>query len=334
MTSDVTSIAVLGAGRMGRLYAQLVEQHPLTRLAALTCRTDASADRLRSDFDAPVFASKDPDVLAPIVDEINAVIIAAPEWAHLAPVRWSADNGLPTLLEKPMAGGLDEALAVAEAGAVLGDRLMLCHVVRFDPRYSTMRNAVAEGAIGRVRQMYARRNADQKAAQRILGKCHPAFWLTPHDVDIMRWITGAEVEWLEARYAASGEAKSDGLFVDLGFSDGSYGRIENSWGTPPLPAPRNCFFDVAGEDGSIEVSAWEQGIAVHYGDGRVALPNTTEVCEVDGRIVGAFANMIDTFVDVASGLRSSPAILADGLATMQVADAIAKSLSSGRRTVV
>ena len=52
-----------------------------------------------------------------------------------------------------------------------------------------------------------------------------------------------------------------------------------------------------------EVSAREQGIAVHYGDGRVAMPNTTEVCEVDGRIVGVFANMIDAFVDVAT---SSP----------------------------
>ena len=319
---------------MGRLYAQLVEQHPLTRLAALTCRTDTSAACLKNDFDIPVFASEDPDVLTPIVDQIDAVIIAAPEWAHLAPVRWSAANGIPTLLEKPMAGALGEAQAVAEAGTLLGDRLMMCHVVRFDPRYSAMRGAVAEGAIGRVRQMHARRNADQEAAQRILGRCHPAFWLTPHDVDIMRWTTGAEVEWVEARYAASGEAKSDGLFVDLGFSDGSYGRIENSWGTPSLPAPRNCFFDIAGEDGSIEVSTWEQGIAVHYGDGRVALPNTTEVCEVDGRIVGAFANMIDAFVDVANGLRPSPATLSDGLATMQVADAIASSLSSGQRTTV
>ena len=111
MNSDVASIAVLGAGRMGRLYAQLVEQHPLTRLAALTCRTDASADHLRTDFDVPVFASEDPDVLAPIVDEIDAVIIAAPNgrisprcagaqitafrlcWKNRWPTRWMKRRG-------------------------------------------------------------------------------------------------------------------------------------------------------------------------------------------------------------------------------------------------
>ena len=230
-----------------------------------------------------------------------------------------------------MAGDLAEARTLAGLAERLGDRFMLCHVVRFDPRYASMQKAVTDGAVGRVRQMHARRNADRDAAARILGKCHPAFWLTPHDVDIMRWVTGAEVRWVEARYADTGAAASDGLFVDLGFTDGSIGRIENSWATPPLPGSRNCLFDVLGDKGAIEVNAWEQGISVRGEDGHVSSPNTTEMCEVDGRIVGAFANMIDAFVGVASGIRVAPTTIDDGMATMLVSDAIARSLDSGRR---
>lgn len=331
MTTEPVSIAVLGAGRMGKLYARLIEQHPLARLAALTCRTQASAESLKTEFESPVFASEDMSEVDAIADEVDGVIIATPEWAHAEPLRWSAGRDIPTLLEKPMAGDLDEARLLAGLAKGLGKRFMLCHVVRFDPRYAALKEAVTDGAVGAVRQMHARRNADQAAASRILGKCHPAFWLTPHDVDIMRWITGAEVSWVEARYAVSGQADSDGLFVDLGFSDGSFGRIENSWATPPLTGVRNCLFDVLGDDGSIEVSTWQQGISVHSADGKVSLPNTTELSEVDGRIVGAFANLIDAFVGVTNGSRSSPATLDDGMATMLAADAIARSLDSGRR---
>lgn len=328
MTLNPVSIAIAGAGRMGELYARIIEQHPLARLTALSCRSEETANRLRKSFDVPVIASEDPAALSEAGGRPDALVIATPEWAHLEPVRWAASLGLATLLEKPMAGDLEGAEAIAREAASLGDRFMLCHVVRFDPRYAAMRNSVKSGAVGKVRQMYARRNADQVAAARILGKCDPAFWLTPHDIDIMRWTTGAEVSWVDARYAGSGSDASDGLFVDLGFTDGSVGRIENAWITPQMYNSRNCLFDLLGEEGAIEVDAWQQGIVLRGRDDRATAPNTAEICEVDGRITGAFANMIDAFVNVAAGRRASPVTLADGLASMRAADAISRSLAS------
>lgn len=322
-------IAVIGAGRMGEIYARLVDQHPLAELAGLVCHTETSAERLRGLFPVPVVSGGDLAALSAAVTGLDAVIVATPEWAHLEPVRWAVERGLPVLLEKPMAGNLTEALKIAGLVEAASGLLTLCHIVRFDPRYAALRQIIAMGNVGAVRQMYARRNADQVAAARILGKCDPAFWLTPHDIDIMRWITGAEVVSVTAQTIAGGSAASDGLFTDLRFSNGAVGRIENSWATPPAHHSRNCLFDVQGDAGSVEVEAWSQGVILRGSDDRATSPNTTEVCEVNGRLVGACANMIDDFVQVTATGRNPAVSMQDGLATIRVADAISRALASG-----
>ncbi len=327
-------IAVIGAGRMGSLYAQIIQQYPLANLAGLVCGRSERVKNLQVAFNVPVFFGAELARLWAEVPNLDGVIVATPEWEHMNPVVEAAKRGLPVLLEKPMTNNLQDSLELAKIIRQESSTFMLCHVVRFDPRYASMRNVVAGGAIGRVRQMHARRNADQQAAARILGRCHPAFWLTPHDVDIMRWITGQEVRRVAARYAGTGTGRADGLFVDLVFSDGAVGRVENSWVTPPLASARNCIFDVLGENGAVEISAYEQGLIVRIPDDRIKVPNTFEICNVNGRITGAFANMVHHFVDTVAE-RAAPAIgLRDGLATMLVADAISRSLETGSEVYV
>jgi predicted dehydrogenase len=228
-----------------------------------------------------------------------------------------------------MSGNLSEALKIAELAETASIVLTLCHIVRFDPRYAALKQALDSGRVGQVRYMYARRNADQIAAGRVLGKCDPAFWLTVHDIDIMRWITGAEVVSVTAQTIGGGTSVSDGLFADLRFSNGAVGRIENSWAGPPAHNSRNCLFDVQGDAGSIEVDAWLQGALLRCDDDRATAPNTTEICEVNGRLVGAGANMIDDFVQVVSTGRQPAVSMQDGLATIRVADAISRAIVSG-----
>jgi len=322
-------IAVIGAGRMGEVYARLVQEHPLSELAALVCNTEESAVRLRERFAVPVIGGGNLDNLSNMTEGLDGVIVATPEWARLGPVKWATGRGLPVLLEKPMAGSLSEAQKIAELVEAASGVLTLCHIVRFDPRYAALKQVVHSGGVGQVRQMYARRNADQVAAGRIIGKCDPAFWLTPHDIDIMRWITGAEVISVTAQTIGEGESVSDGLFADLRFSNGAVGRIENSWASPPAHYSRNCLFDVQGDVGSVEVDAWLQGVVLHDGDDRATAPNTTEMCEVNGRLVGAGANMIDDFVHVVATGRQPAVSMQDGLSTIRVADAISRAAASG-----
>jgi predicted dehydrogenase len=88
-------------------------------------------------------------------------------------------------------------------------------------------------------------------------------------------------------------------------------------------------FDVQGDAGSIEVDAWLQGALLRCDDDRATAPNTTEICEVNGRLVGAGANMIDDFVQVVSTGRQPAVSMQDGLATIRVADAISRAIVSG-----
>jgi myo-inositol 2-dehydrogenase/D-chiro-inositol 1-dehydrogenase len=326
--------AIIGAGRMGSLYARLVDEHPFAELAGLVCSSDASAGRLRQDFDVPVIPGGDLGALASAAGTPDAVIIATPEWAHEDAVAWAGERNLPLLLEKPMAESLESAERIAGLAGGTDAPRMLCHVVRFDGRYAAMREAVRRGDVGRVRQMHARRNADQQAAARILGKCHPAFWLTPHDVDIMRWVTGSEAVSVDARFIGDGKGVSDGIFVDITFADGSLGRIENSWVTPQMHSARNCLFDVLGDKGAVEVDAWQQGVLLRREDDRATMLNAAEICEVNGRLTGAFANMIDGFIRMAAFGEPSPVPFEDGLATMRIADAIRRAVDSGSKVTL
>ena len=88
--------------------------------------------------------------------EIDALYVATPNNAHLAPVRAAVAAGVPVLCEKPLAATLADAEAMAEA---VGDHLYgTAFDQRYHPAHRAMADAIAAGAIGRpvaVRIVYA-----------------------------------------------------------------------------------------------------------------------------------------------------------------------------------
>lgn len=304
-------MAVIGAGRMGRLYARLVHETPELELAAIVTHRRETVTGLEAEFGVPACSGGDLSGLWKQAAPPTAVIISTPEWAHCAPAIAALDRGVHVLLEKPMADSLEAARRIADAARRAPGVFMMCHIVRFDARYELMREAVAGGRVGRVRHMHARRNADTHAAARILGRCHPAYWLMPHDVDVMRWITGEEVVSVSARAVGDGQQPADALFVDLRFTSGVTGRIENAWLTPPLPPqPRDCFFEVSGDAGRIELDA--SAPVLHDG------------------VDGAAAAMVRHFAACVSGFARAVTTADDGFRTIVVADAIERSLRERR----
>jgi 1,5-anhydro-D-fructose reductase (1,5-anhydro-D-mannitol-forming) len=89
-------------------------------------------------------------------DACDLVYVAAPNDAHLAPVRAAAAAGLPVLCEKPIAASLADAEAMA---AVVGKTLYgTAFDQRHHPAHVAVADAIADGAIGRpvaVRIVYA-----------------------------------------------------------------------------------------------------------------------------------------------------------------------------------
>lgn len=331
---DPIKVAVVGQGWMGDIYARAVRESPAAQLVAVVGNSPDKTVAAGARWGVPAYSGGDLAGLLNDLPGVEAIIIASPEWTHREPAVLALNKGLHVLLEKPMADTWDQAQRIAEAAAGARSVFMLCHSVRFDPRFAAMQAMAAAGEIGTIRFMNGRRNADQQAYRRIAGRMHPAYWLTPHDVDLMRWVTGSEVVEVAARWIGDGAGESDGLLVDLRFASGALGRIENAWVTPPLmTAPRNGLFDVLGDGGSIEVSEFDQGVVAHLPDSRVKVPDTTQAAVVAGRVTGALPNLVAHFLDVVRGRAQPLVTLGDGLATMRVARAIETALRQGAQVV-
>jgi predicted dehydrogenase len=322
-------IGLIGAGRMGSLYGRIVNESGMGKIVALVGNTPTKTRQAAQTLDCAGYPQGDLDSLWQ-KHALDAVIVATPEWEHLRPSLQALERGLPLLLEKPMTDSWTDAQTLAQA-VPQNHLIMLCHVSRFDPRFAHLREAVRAGKLGKVRHIYARRSADQATFARLAGRTHPAYWLTPHDVDLMRWMTGAEVVEVTAHGILDGTSHADGLFVDLRFADGTVGRIENTWTTQALQGIwRWGQFDLQGERGHADVTPSEGGYQLYSPDAPPDMPDMFYAPEIAGRIEGAFARLVHHFLRSVQHQTPPSITLADGLESLRVATAIKIALAEKR----
>lgn len=329
-------VAIIGAGRMGLAYARIVAQHPQAELVALLGNSAAGSEKARRLMPGtPVITGGDLARLWDTVGELQAVIVATPEWAHAQPAIAALERGLHVLVEKPLADNVADGAAIAAAAGRARGIAMVCHSVRFDPRYARARQEIAHGAIGRVLQMTARRDADRIAFARIAKRTDPAFWLAPHDIDIMQWMANSSINAVRAQYERDKCGEPTGLDITLRFASGASGTIESRWGWAPADArPRNCFLEVQGESGAISVEAPEQGLALNRLGAPRAVLDVVYGHDMHGVIGGVDAALVDHFLRCAAQNTTPICTLEVGLSAIRVAAAASQSAASGHEVTI
>ena len=120
---------MVGVGRMGRHHARVYTELPGGELVGVVdtdgSRRSAVADR----HGCPAFESVD----ALLAAGVDAVSIAVPTVRHLATVSPLLNAGVACLIEKPLAGTVDEARAIADLAATTGAGLQVGHIERYNP---------------------------------------------------------------------------------------------------------------------------------------------------------------------------------------------------------
>ena len=129
------------------------------------------------------------------LDAAEAAVIAAATSAHAELIRASIARGLPTFCEKPLSGELDDTIALAGEIEGSGIPFQLGFQRRFDPGYREARRRVESGELG---TLYAVRLAGHDPApphESYIPQSGGLFRdFSIHDFDILRWLTGMEVE--------------------------------------------------------------------------------------------------------------------------------------------
>ena len=244
-------VAVIGVGSMGRNHARVYADLPDVTLVAVADPSPASAAQAARQFGGTAYT----DYLAMLdAEQPDAVTIAVPTSEHLAVALQVIERGIHVLIEKPIAHTVEEARRIIAAAARAGVRLMVGHIERFNPAVIALKDRLRSGELGRVFQIDARRQGPFPARVRDVGV---AIDLAVHDLDLMRYITGAEVQRVYAETERRIHTTQEDLISGLvRLNDGTVGTLTINWLTPTKI--RELF--VTGERGMFRVDYLTQDL--------------------------------------------------------------------------
>lgn len=338
--SGAVSVAVVGLG-FGASHARVLNELPEAKLAAV-CDTDAARlAEVASKTGAQGFTDVR-EMLRSV--PLDAVVIAVPPRLHEPVARAVIAAGCAVLVEKPLAPTLDEGARLAEAASKANVPLMAGHIERYNAAIIEMGRRVAAGDIGAVVQMSARRLAYfvERARDVDVGVIQD---LAYHDIDIMRYISGTEVESAYAQTHSGAKTPYDDAllgtlrFAAPGGGRGALGSLEVNWLSPRKVRD----LDVLGEAGLLSAD---------YGDFRNAklrfqpAQSVRESAPAEGPMqmagleppaavdvqIEAQEPLVRELADFVRAVRDGapmPVTVEDTLATLAVVDALAESARTG-----
>jgi predicted dehydrogenase len=315
-----TRLAVVGAGFMGRLHAKVIAGSEVASLAAVV-DTNPAARTVADALGAAFHSSIEPLLGS---DDVDGFVVCLPDREHVETTCALLDAGHAVLLEKPIADSLAGARRIA-AAARLG-RLLVGHILRFDPRYVQAAATVRSGALGDVLHMSSGRLGGQDIGLRLGSSSSVLFYLGVHDVDLLQWISGRRI----VRVSSIAGPRMDVIVTNAELEDGIVAQLHAGWTLrPDTPSPVNAHTLVACADGALEIDTRDHGLRVHSSAG-VQLPDALHWPEANGRITGDLADELRHFA--VSIMRDEPFLMdvEEAVSTAAVNDAILRSLETGR----
>jgi predicted dehydrogenase len=333
----VIRVGVIGAGIRGSLFTRSLKEHPLATVRAVCDLSSELAQRLANDFDLAAYT--DFRVMLEEV-ELDAVIVATPDFAHRDAVIESATRGLHVLVEKPFATTNDDAYAMRGAVSSAGVHCMVGFENRWNPAFLRVHELAAKGELGQVITQNILLSNSLFVPTRMLswsGKSSPAWFLMSHTADLAMWISGSAPASVVAR-------GSSGILANLGidtwdvahalltFEDGTTANLTSSWVLPDsMPSIVDFQYQAVGNKAAAFVDLHAASVRVAGRQYGWQLPLGGPI---DGQLQGPPTWMVQSFVTrLAAGEPLSPTS-DDGVRATEVVSAIHESLESGRAVVL
>jgi len=322
--------AVIGLGMMGERHAQVWADLHTTELVAVYDIVADRTEQVASDLGCTAVGSLDEAISAEGVDLVS---VCTDDQSHREACVAAAEAGKHVLVEKPLATTLEDCDAIIAACEVSGVKLMVGHICRFDPHYTACHDAVADGEVGDIVQVFARRNNVTASGRRIGPRTSVAFFLGVHDIDLMCWITGARVTRVYAESVSKvlGDIPAeDSIMALLRFDNGAIGCLETCWVIPEgSPNTLDARLEVVGSEGRVAARVGGEAFEQQSQE-RSRRPDIVYWPQMHGRGEGGLRRQLEHFAD--SVLLDDDPIITPQHArhAVEVAVAIHRSLDTGQ----
>lgn len=323
-------VGVIGVGQMGSKHARVYAEMREVKLVALADPRLEQAQKLARELGVQKVYADYRELLD--LTALDAVSICTPDELHKDPVLDTVKAGKHFLLEKPLATRLDDAQAMVKAVRQAGIKAMVAHLLRFDPRYALVKEAIDNGELGEIIYIISHRNSPYTEGPRIYK---PGTSLTMHvavhDLDLIDWFVPSDPVRVFAQAVQKllrEKRMKDAVTALITFEDGAIASVNYSWCLPDQSVTRlDARMEVVGTKGAAYVGTYHgQGVLMTTPRG-VVTPDLHHGPVVNGSVRGDLREEIYAFVHCIMDDTPPPVPVEEALRSVALGQAILESLA-------
>lgn len=273
---------IVGTGYFGAELGRILKT--LEGASVVTVYDPNNGDTIAKEFGCRNEKSLDDLVSSPDVD---AVIVATPNYLHKEPVIKAAEHKKHVFCEKPIAlcyKDCDEMVKAAEKNGVI---FMAGHIMNFFHGVRLAKKFIQEGKIGKLLYAHSARNGWEEQQpeiswKKIRSKSGGHLYHHIHELDCIQFIMGpaTEATMVGGNVAHQGEHfgdEDDLLLLTLEFGNNTFANIE--YGSA-FHYPEHYVL-IQGTEGYIRIDMCNTGMTVKTKDGTVEHYTTHATKELD-----------------------------------------------------
>ena len=333
---------ILGSGFMGRTHAEAIQHIENAELIAVALGSRAPG--LAADYGVQLCENVEQLIAR---DDIDAVIITTPQYAHVNEALAAAARDKHLFIEKPMTTTVADADAIIEICAKRGLALSVGYQQRYRPVPHAAQELIRAGAIGQVHTIQFSQTFQMFEDPGFGGNW--SWWANPasvghilaggvHAIDLCRWMLGAEVVTAVGhsrtfREPHEPENTTMGL---LTFDNGTIMSLWASSACPPPGFPGLTFrAQIMGETGMIDMDAYDKLQVASDGTWRTVAEQPPVGTDKAATAFGfprmhAYVDQLSAYTDAVLSGTPPPVSGADGRAGVAIGLALLESSRTGQ----
>ena len=264
---DRIGYALVGTGYFGAELGRIMNEQENAKIVAVL--DPNNAEEIATELNCDV--ETDLDKLYSRGD-VDAVIVASPNYLHKEPVIKAAEHGVHVFCEKPIALSYNDCDEMVRTCEEHGVRFMAGHVMNFFKGVRYAKKLINDGVIGDVLYCHSARNGWEEPQEsiswkKIREKSGGHLYHHIHELDCIQFIMGEpeKVTMMGGNVAHQGEEfgdEDDMLFISLEFPGKKFAVLE--YGSA-FRWPQHYVL-IQGTKGAIKIDMYDCGGTLRVGD--------------------------------------------------------------------
>lgn len=338
-------LAVVGPGLIGKRHIELINSHPVCKLIGVVAPSHPENIEVANRCQVPLFYD-----LKSLFEreQVDGVIIASPNKFHVHQGLECIENGVPVLLEKPIADSYEDGLRLLKAANVKQAKLLIGHHRIHSPILQTAKKIIHDGVIGEIvgisgsALFYKPKDYFAAGPWRSLPGGGPILINLIHEIGNFRALCG-EIKKVQAITSNQirGSIVEDSAVVNFQFENGILGSFflsdtacsGRSWEQTTQEnksfasyLDEDCYH-ITGTNGSLSIPSMR--IKYHTQENPPSWLNLMNGDVVEVKVADPLQEQFLHFLRVIQGSEAPKVTAYDGLQNLLVIDAIYESANTG-----